>query len=118
MEEKRRRLPRQQTEWPGRYTVEGASERSWGSCEVLDISILGAGLELHDTSDAEDLIGHPILVEVHTPAGASITLQLMGEIRYVGEGKRGGIRVGLEFAGLSPTEKQILDVLEHMRAVW
>jgi len=86
---------------------------------VLDISILGAGLELTgDITDMSDTIGHAILVEVQTPAGASITLQIMGEIRYLAPGSQGGIRVGIEFGGLSETEKQILHVLENMRAVW
>jgi len=86
---------------------------------VLDISILGAGLELTgDIVEMAGTLGHAILVEIQTPAGASITLQIMGEIRYLAPGSQGGVRVGIEFGGLSETEKAILNVLENMRAVW
>jgi hypothetical protein len=115
----RRRLPRQKTDWLATYTIEGVPGRLWGACEVLDISILGAGIWLSEAPRPEDdLIGRPILVEVQAPAGASITLQMLGEIRYTEAGPRGGTRVGVEFLHLSDTEKAILDVLEHMRAVW
>ncbi len=96
----------------------------WGACEILDISILGAGLELFEGAGhvlealRYELIGHKVLVEVHTPAGASITLQMVGEIRYTTEGKQGGIRVGIQFNDLSETEQAILNVLEQMQAVW
>jgi len=116
---RRRRLPRQETRWPGKYLVEGAPGRLWGACEVLDISILGAGLEFSGVIEGpDDLIGCRILVDVQTPVGASITLQIMGEIRYLNAGSRGGSRVGIEFGGLSETEKEILNVLEYMQAVW
>jgi hypothetical protein len=118
----RRRLPRQDANWQGKYTVEGAPG-VWGACEILDISILGTGLELFEDSQhllpsIGDLVGRPVLVEVQTPAGASITLQMMGEIRYTTPGKRGGVRVGLEFSLLSETEQAIVNMLESMQAVW
>jgi hypothetical protein len=122
VEPKRRRLPRQEAHWLGKYTIEGGTSGVWGACEILDISILGTGLELFDNpqlpADAVDLVGCQILVEVQTPAGASITLQMIGEIRYSTEGKRGGIRVGIQFNQLSETEQAILNVLESMQAVW
>lgn len=124
MTDLRRRLPRQEAHWRGKYTVEGGHAGVWGGCEVLDVSILGAGLELFDDpqellpDDAADLIGRRLLIEVQTPAGASITLQMVGEVRYGTEGARGGIRVGVAFGPLSPTEHAILNVLEQMLAVW
>jgi len=114
---KQRRLPRQEADWPGTFTIEGLREAAWGACLVLDISILGAGLELLEDTPAE-LIGREILVEVQTPAGAAITLQMMGKIRNSGPGSRGGTRVGIEFGDVSPTEQAILNVLAHMRIVW
>jgi len=120
---KRRRLPRQEAQWHGKYTIESGPSGVWGACEILDISILGAGLELfedsrHLPSTEGDPIGRWILVEVQTPAGASITLQMVGEIRYSTEGKQGGTRVGIQFNDLSETEQAILNVLEQMQAVW
>ena len=122
--QKRRRLPRQEAHWRGRYTIEGVPSGLWGYCVVLDISILGTGLEIFEDSQhllrsiEGDLTGRRLLVEVQTPAGASITLQMVGEIRYSTQGKQGGTRVGLEFSDLSETEQAILNVLEHVKAVW
>jgi hypothetical protein len=117
LERKRRRLPRYNADWPGKYTIEGVPGGAWGACDVLDISILGAGLELFGTT-APELVGREILVEVTTPAGSSITLQMVGKIGHSGPGRRGGIRVGVEFGGLSEMERAILNVLEQMQAVW
>jgi hypothetical protein len=99
------------------FTIEGDPGGSWGSCEIVDISILGAGLELFGPVPLE-LIGREVLVEVQTGAGASITLQMIGVIRYSRAGIRGGMRVGIEFGDLSQTEQAILNVLEQMRVVW
>jgi hypothetical protein len=109
MNERRRRLPRQATDGPGQYTLDGGT---FAACEVLDISILGAGLELFEPP-ADELMGRQITVEVETPAGASITLRMTGQIRNVAAGPKGGTRVGTQFADLSETEKAILDVLAH-----
>jgi|SRR5580693_3776413 hypothetical protein len=114
LQERRRRLPRQDADWPGKYTLDGGT---WRACQVLDISILGTGLELFEPPEG-DLIGREITVEVETPAGASITLRMTGEIRNVAVGPDGGRRVGTQFAELSETETAILQVLEHMRVVW
>ena len=117
MNERQRRLPRQEADWLGKFTIEGVPGGAWGACVVVDISILGAGLELFGVIPPE-FVGHQILVEVQTPAGASITLQMVGEIRYSSAGSQGGTRVGIEFGHLSETEQAILNVLEHMRVVW
>jgi hypothetical protein len=114
MNERQRRLPRQEADWPGLYEFEAGPS---GTCQVLDITILGAGLELFDASH-EDFVGRRIAVEVQTPAGASITLRMMGEVRNVSMTTTGGTRVGIEFGDLSETERAILHVLEHMRVVW
>jgi PilZ domain len=114
---RRRRLPRQDADWPGTYVIEGDLHKAWGACVIVDISILGAGLELFGDV-LPDQIGRQIVVEVQTPAGAAITLQMVGEIRYSAAGTRGGTRVGVEFGHVSDTERAILNVLEHMRVVW
>ena len=123
VQEKRRRLPRQEAQWHGKYTIESGPSGVWGAYEILDISILGASLELFEDSrqlpsTEGDLIGHRIVVEVQTPDRASITLQMVGEIRYSTEGKQSGTRVGIQFNDLSETEQAILNVLEQMQAVW
>lgn len=114
---RRTRLPRQEADWPGTYVIEGDLHRAWGACVIVDISILGAGLELFGDV-LSDQIGRQIVVEVQTPAGAAITFQMVGEIRYSAAGSRGGTRGGIEFGHMSDTERAILNLLEHMRIVW
>jgi hypothetical protein len=113
MNERQRRLPRQEADWPGTYQVDASA---WNGCQILDISILGAGLEIYEAA-RDDLVGREITVEVQTPAGASITLRMVGAIRHVAATPKGA-RVGIEFGDLSETERAILNVLEHMRVVW
>jgi hypothetical protein len=116
MASERRRLPRQEARWPGRYMTE--KPRRWGPCIILDISTLGVSLEVLGDIVGRIRVGGRILVEVHTPAGASITLRVVGEIRNTTAGKEGGTRVGIAFSDLSETEQAILNVLESMEAVW
>lgn len=84
---------------------------------MMDISVIGVGLELFGAVP-EDLIGHQLAVEVHTPIGASVSIRLVGEVRNTGPGPEGGTRVGLEFVDLSETERQMLHVMELLQVVW
>jgi hypothetical protein len=43
---------------------------------------------------------------------------LVGEIRYVVPSPGQGFRIGIQFAGLSETERSILDTFERMRLAW
>jgi hypothetical protein len=117
VEQRRRRLPRESAGWPGRFRFDNQPAHSSADCRILDISLIGAGLELFGTLPG-DCIGRGLSVEVETPAGASITLRLNGVVRNVGPGQEGGTRVGIEFTGLSETERSIIDVMGHMRIVW
>jgi PilZ domain len=120
--ERRRRAPRVSTSgWSGRYVVEDDPESSWNECNVLDISVLGVGLEAFPTDPgdvSEALIGRRIVVHVQAPTGASVTVRLIGRAKNVTPGRDGGTRVGLEFVDLSETERSILRVMELMKVVW
>jgi hypothetical protein len=109
--ERQGRFPRQGTDWAGTYQVENGT---WRVCQILDISILGVGLELRGPIQM-DLIGREITVEVQTLAGASISLRMSGEIRNVvaAVSPHVGTRIGIEFGELSDTEKAIFQVLGH-----
>lgn len=95
---------------------------------VLDISILGAGLEIYDPDQpivgvqfdpaGDTLVGHKITVDAHTAGGGSLSIRFTGMIRNVRPGPLGSIRAGVEFLGLSDTERTMLDALERMRVVW
>jgi hypothetical protein len=117
VDERRRRLPREVAGWRGRFKYKGQPAGCSKECRVIDISLIGAGLELLGTVP-EDLLGRELSVVVETPAGASIKLKLKGVVRYIGAGRSGGTRVGIEFTGLSETERSIVDVMSHMEIFW
>jgi hypothetical protein len=118
----RRRVPRiATTSWSGRYIVEDDPGSEWTECRVLDISVLGVGLELFPIESDEDpgqLVGHRLVVQVQAPVGESISVRLMGTVKNVGTGAGGGIRTGLEFVGLSDTEQAIVKVIEQLQVAW
>jgi hypothetical protein len=115
--ERRRRVPRQGVGWPGTYTAEGVVPTTPQECKVLDISVVGAGLEIFGMAPP-DLIGRRIDVEVKTPSSGSVTIRMAGEVRNVGPGPSGGVRLGIEFIGLSDTERSILQALDFMQVAW
>ena len=107
MEEIRRLLPRQFTDWHGKYMVEGDPEERWRDCCVIDLSSAGAGLECLDTTP-DETAGHRIILAV----------QLRGEVRHAGPGKHDGLRVGIEFVDVTEEERGYLDSLVDLHAVW
>ncbi len=112
--QRRRRVPRQTVTWPGKCQIN--DEGGWSECEVVDISVIGVGVEVPSEGDA-GRIGQTITVEVQAPAGAAVSIRLVGEIRNVVHVTE-KIRIGIEFIDLSETERSILDALERMRIVW
>jgi PilZ domain len=116
--ERRRRAPRvNTTAWIGRYTVEDDPGLLSRECRVIDISILGLGLELFGEV-TEDMIGRRLVVQVGAPAGESVSLRLVGEVRNLVAGQYGGTRAGLEFTDLSEAEREILKAMELLKVAW
>lgn len=117
--ERRRRVPRQYAGWTGKYCIEGARPEAWHECRILDISLVGIGVELFGPVPVHDeLMGARIVVETHTPAGESLSIRARGEVRNVVPGAAGGTRVGLELVDLTDLERSILDALVVMEALW
>jgi len=102
----RRRAQRQSAVWIGSCHVEGEPSDSWRDCGVFDLSNLGMGMDLRHPSD---LVGSR--VSVRLPVGASSDVTLTGEVRNAKSGPDGVVRVGIEFVGLSKTERSIVDLL-------
>ena len=115
MMEQRRRVPRQEAGWEGKYLIDGVPEAGWDGCRVLDLSVAGVGLELFGRIP-RDLLGR--LLDVEASSGTSVGLRLRGAVRNVGPGPEGGVRVGLEFTDLSETERLILNALHVMQVGW
>jgi hypothetical protein len=110
--ENRRRTDRQQAGWVGSCKLAGEPFAEWSDCRVIDISMLGVGITF-DHPEPSDLPGR--LISVNLPADAgSINVRLEGEIKNAAPTMGGGVRVGIEFVGLSETERAIAAVLSAM----
>jgi len=104
----RRRAPRQPADWFGFYKFDDADDEPLRVCRVLDISPLGAGLELFGTARDEHLGG---LI--------TVTVELHGETRNVvlDEASQTA-RVGVEFPVLNESAKQYLRRLNGVKSRW
>ncbi len=107
MHELRRLLPRQFTDWQGKYLIEDDPEELWRDCRVVDMSSAGAGLELLGAKP-EEFPGHHIVLAV----------QFRGEVRNFRPAKNDTMRVGIQFSNLTSQEREYLDSLVELRAAW
>ena len=114
--EPRRRAPRVTTEqWLGRCAFDDAAEPpQWMECQVVDVSVFGAGVVLWTESD-DELIGRTVVVEVSPPIGESLQLQLIGRVRWAARESSYHVRVGLEFENLSQIEESIVRLVEQLQ---
>lgn len=119
--ERRRRLPRQAAHRVARYRLEGDRGLDWQECRVLDLSLLGAGLEISEIAGRE-VLGRSILVEVQTASpltGSLKTTQFAGVIRDARAEPGRAVRVGVQFVGdLSWSERALIDAYDRMRIPW
>jgi hypothetical protein len=76
---------------------------------VVDISEFGVAIVLHHPRCSE-LIGRHIAVETPT-FGASVNVQLDGEVRNAVPMDDGSIRLGIEFSGLTELEQSVFKAL-------
>jgi hypothetical protein len=112
--ERRRRVARYKAGWSGFCHVEGESPSGWRDCRVVDISMLGVGIRMQHLRPS-DLPGSRVSVEL--PAvGDSINIRLEGTVKHVTRtALRATVRVGVEFSGLTHTERSILEALCGVR---
>jgi hypothetical protein len=113
--ENRRRAHRQPAGWAGSYRLAGDPVGAWRACQVVDISMLGIGI-MFDHSNPSELSGRPISVNLPGDGGC-VNIRLEGEVKNATAMMNQGIRVGIEFMGLSETEKAITTVLSVMSDV-
>ena len=107
MQARRRLLPRQFTDWKGKYMVEDDPDQSWRDCRIVDVSSAGAGVELVDATENESS-GCRIILAVH----------IAGVVRYSESLKNDGRRVGIQFMELTDAERIYIESLESLGAVW
>jgi len=100
----RRRSRRESAGWLGRCGRDGFASREWARCRVLDVSTVGAGLELigRDAGVGDRLVVDLQLVRTNT---AHVTL--VGEIRHVAP-TGDGVRVGVRFVDVGELERALL----------
>ena len=112
----RRRSQREPAGWMGTYMVIGRPELGWGECRVLDVSTAGVGLELYGPWPRDDA-DKALLIKLDPsgPSGdcdddsvESRCAQLPGVVRNLGASRFGFLRVGVEFVGLGPDQRQLL----------
>jgi PilZ domain len=99
-----RRVLRQRVDWPTRYKLEG-SRQGWRNCRLTDISRDGAGVELFNTTEQE-VRAYRVIIEVDLPPAV---FHLVGDVRHLTKGERGGVLAGLQFTSLSPIERDMLN---------
>jgi hypothetical protein len=107
MEQFRRLVPRQFTDWRGKYIFEDDPGHRWRDCRVVDVSSAGAGVELLDTGE-DEIIGGRMLLAVH----------LRGELRNVGLGRDQRLRAGIQFVDLTDDERDYLDSFAELQVAW
>jgi hypothetical protein len=78
---------------------------------------MGIGVELVGQRP-RDAIGRHLVVEVQGPAGGSVRIAMEGTVRHIQPLANTGVRVGVEFTGLTDLELTILDTLEQMQIGW
>jgi hypothetical protein len=117
MELRRRRVPRQPAGWFGTCTVEGDTDPSSFECRVIDVSTIGAGVEILGVV-GRNLVGERLVVEVQALTRATFSVRFVGQVKNAGRVSHGGVRLGMEFVGLSRTERSILTVFEQTGVGW
>ncbi len=103
----RRLLPRQFTDWQGKYMIGDDPAQPWRDCRIVDVSSAGAGVELVDATD-DVSSGCRIILAVH----------IAGVVRYSEPEKKNGRRVGIQFAQLSAAERTYIESLESLGTGW
>ena len=103
----RRRRPRHPAGLTGTYRLVDDENSAWKPCTVVDLSTIGAGLELFGNRD-DALAGRSLVLRVHDDDGEPSGVLLRGEIRRVEHGTN---RVGIEFVWLSSVDAAVVAVL-------
>jgi hypothetical protein len=93
--------------WQGQYMVQGHAALGWFDCRVIDVSRLGAGLELEGPSPAS---GDRDLIVLLRLSGEARSLQLRGHVRNESACDGGTLRVGIEFFDMTPIKRAILEL--------
>jgi PilZ domain len=116
--ENRRRAERRSALWMGRCHIEDEPSDLWRECTVIDVSTLGVGIDLCHP-DPVELLGlwQDGVLRLHAERGItvrvepspSVDMTVAGQVRNAGSKPDGTVRAGIEFVGLSETERSIVE---------
>jgi hypothetical protein len=101
----RRIVPRQRTDWHGKYMIEGDPDERWRECRVIDVSTAGAGLELLETTPDETRDRRIV-----------VAVQLRGSVRNSAAQGEDGLRAGVQFVELSEPDQSFLSSAAELQA--
>ena len=108
--ENRRRVERKTAFSLSRCHIEDEPSDPWRECAIFDVSTLGVGIDLC-RPDAAELLSRRVTVLVEL--GPSFDITVAGEVRNAESVSDDIVRVGIEFVGLTETERAIVDILER-----
>lgn len=107
-EKLRRAVPRQPADWFGFYRFDNAQAEAWRACRVLDLSPLGAGLELFS-----------IVPDEHLEGALVVSLEMRGLTRNVVRNEeQHSARLGVEFPATTEAAKEYLRVMNGAQSRW
>ena len=107
--ERRRRSPRELLGRVAEYTIAGM-DSAWRPCDVIDVSLLGVGLDFVDAPPPAVAVGHQITLRLLSADGQANGVMFTGEIRNISAGRE-TLRVGAEFVDLDITERTAIERL-------
>ncbi len=82
-------------------------DQEWHSCRLIDLSKLGAAIEIFDVVSTEALTG-PLVIDLGVDDVVGLGTHLRAAVRSIGPGPTHGIRIGAEFPDPTEWERTLL----------
>lgn len=93
--------------WTGVFHVTGDVHGIRQPCKVVDISLVGMGIEVQNWSYDSIVSGLQLIVELSSRTKEDERFHLGGKVRHVTKTDT-GVRVGIEFGVLSEAERRAI----------
>jgi len=107
-----RRQDRHAIDWAAEYRTSAASD--WQPCRAVNMGRGGVAIEPLQDVARDELTGD---IQIRFQLSGTDTFDLWGTIRHRTRTHRGGVLLGVEFAGLSNEEFEVLDALRTTSTV-
>ncbi len=107
-----RREDRHAIDWAAEYRMTAASD--WLPCRAVNMGRGGVAIEPLQAVARDEFTGD---IQIRFQLSGTDTFDLWGMIRHRTRTHRGGVLLGIEFAGLSNDEFETLDALRRTSTV-